>query len=180
MSEAGSANREKQTVNSLHNLSLHPQRRFCSGEKKKSTQTQCTKSTEETRGVGMKLTLGEEGGGPSVKPQRYQSWGGKKLSRGGLRISKWQKSLCLSPIHPLQLDEKFLLGIINVTPRPRESYVRAGTKMECGFAYHTLLIYWRSKSPGRLLVFSVLIIHHNDLKHEYENKPSKGRDYLCP
>lgn len=57
-------------------------------KKKESTQTRCTRSAEETRGVGMKLTLGEEGGGPSVKPQRYQSWGEKKLSRGGLRISK--------------------------------------------------------------------------------------------
>ena len=84
-SEAGSANREKQTVNSLHNLSLHPQRGFCSGKKtkKESTQTQCTKRAEEARGVGKKLTLGEEGGGPFVKLQRYQSWEGKKLSRGG-------------------------------------------------------------------------------------------------
>lgn len=83
MSEAGSANREKQTVNSLHNLGLHPQRGHCSGKKKESTQAQRTKNAEEAQGVGKRLTLGEEGGGPFVKPQRYQSWEGKKLSRGG-------------------------------------------------------------------------------------------------
>lgn len=59
MSEAGSANREKQTVNSLHNFGLHPQRGHCSGKKKKeSTQAQCTKNAEEAPGVGEETDFG--------------------------------------------------------------------------------------------------------------------------
>lgn len=97
MSEAGNTNRVKQTVNSLHNPSLHLQRGFCSEKEKKRTNpgTMCKKCRGSTSGrernwleeKKMVVLLSSPG---STNPGKQQS-----ISRGGLRVFKWQKPLWL-------------------------------------------------------------------------------------